>query len=153
MFEQSYLLKTLAQKQYLYIIHGTRRVFETKTLQISNYINLFFIANTNYTNTFNFTKCIFQQLKTTVSAEGREGPLFDICGALWVPLQCLHHLTMFQHQSHQLILALNFTYAGIHRTNQLQLQQMLKRLKTHRQSCAHLKVWILSNIVQSKYSE
>ncbi len=107
--------------------HQGPKVTETKTLEKGNSVDIFIANKKNYIHlnvqNVHISAC---------SGEGREGPLFDVCGALWVPLQRLHHLTVFQHQPHQLILALNFTRARVHGTHQLQLQQMLKRLKhTH----------------------
>lgn len=124
----------------LYNIHQGPKVTKTKTLERGNSVNIFIANKKYYIHTFKCTKCAyFCMCRPQCSGEGWEGPLFDVCGALWVPLQRLHHLAMFQHQPHQLILALNFTRARVHGTHQLQLQKMLKRLKhTHAQHITNI---------------
>lgn len=61
--------------------------------------------------------------------KSRHGPLFDICGALWVFLQGLRDLAVVQHKFHQLVLLLDLCCGAVHRPNQLQLLQVFKRLE------------------------
>lgn len=59
----------------------------------------------------------------------RHGPLLDVSGALWVLLQGLHDLAVVQHQPHQLVLPLRLGHRAVDGPDQLQLLQVLERLR------------------------
>lgn len=60
----------------------------------------------------------------------RHGPLLDVSGALWVLLQGIHDLAVVQREPHELVLPLDFGRGTIDRLDQLQLLQVLERLKS-----------------------
>lgn len=62
-------------------------------------------------------------------AEGGRRPLLDISGAVGVHLQGVHDLVVVQQQLHQQVLPLRPHRGALQRLHQLQLQQVLKRLK------------------------